>query len=73
MSNRHITQNSMILRYMEEHGSITPVEAMHFGCMRLAARIKELKAAGHDIEKQMIHKVDVDGSTVRYAQYRKAV
>jgi hypothetical protein len=67
------TQNSKILRYIEEHGSITPMEAMHFGCMRLAARIKELKAAGIGIEKQMIRKVDVDGSMVRYAQYRKAV
>jgi hypothetical protein len=49
------------------------MEAMRFGCMRLAARIKELKAAGIGIEKQMIRKVDVDGSMVRYAQYRKAV
>ena len=70
---RHVTQNSKILRYMEEHGSITPAEAMRFGCMRLAARIKELKAAGHDIQKEMIRKVDEDGSTVRFAQYRKAV
>ena len=67
------TQYSKILRYMEEHGSITPLEAMRFGCMRLAARIKDLKIAGYSIEKEWVHNIDEDGHMVRYARYRKAV
>ena len=67
------TQNSKVLRYIEEHGSITPLEAMRFGCMRLAARIKDLKTAGHNIQSEMVSATDEDGETVRYARYRKAV
>lgn len=67
------TQNSKVLRYIEEHGSITPLEAMRFGCMRLAARIKDLRTAGYPIEREMVHMIDEDGETVRYARYRKAV
>ena len=67
-----ITQASKVLRYIDEHGSITPLDAMRFGCMRLAARIKDLKAAGHKIEREMIRVIDEDGSIVRYARYRRA-
>ena len=67
------TQNSMILRYLEEHGSITPRDAMKFGCMRLAARIKELRAAGHGITREMVSMRDEDGEVIRSARYRKAV
>ena len=67
------TQNSKVLRYIEEHGSITPLEAMRFGCMRLAARISDLKAAGHNIQTLIIYKTDEDGHTVKYAKYRKAI
>ena len=66
------TQNSKILRYLEEHGSITPREAMMFGCMRLAARVKELRSAGHKIEREMVSMTDEDGTVVRYARYRRA-
>ena len=67
------TQNSKVLRYIEEHGSITPLEAMRFGCMRLAARLKDLRTAGHAIESEMVSMVDEDGEITRYARYRKAV
>lgn len=67
------TQNSKVLRYIEEHGSITPLDAMRFGCMRLAARVKDLRTAGHQIEREMISVVDEDGKVTRYARYRKAV
>ena len=42
-----MTQRKEILRYMRERGSITPLEALqHFGCLRLAARILELREEG---------------------------
>ena len=46
--------------------SITPLDAMQwFGCSRLAARIKDLRRDGMDIETIIIQK----GRT-RYASYR---
>ena len=42
-----MTQCERILQYMHENGSITPLDAMReFGCMRLGARIYDLKQAG---------------------------
>ena len=44
------SQNQRILDYIEEHGSITPLDAMgEFGCMRLASRISDLKRRGYPI------------------------
>lgn len=40
----------MILLYLKEHGSITALDAIReFGCMRLAARISDLRERGYDI------------------------
>jgi hypothetical protein len=37
------SQKEMIVAYMKEHGSITPLEAQReLGCMRLGARIWDL-------------------------------
>ena len=65
-----MTQNEMILRYMKEFGSITPWEAMReFGCMRLGARIYDLKRDGVGIIKKTITNKNRFGKTVRFAQY----
>lgn len=48
------TQCEMILAYMKENGSITPVEAMQeIGCMRLASRICEIKRT-HKIKTERV-------------------
>lgn len=47
-----MTQRTQILAWLK-HQSITPRDAMEFGCYRLAARIMELRAAGYDIETRM--------------------
>jgi hypothetical protein len=62
------TQSQMILEYMMEGHSITPVEALEkFGCFRLGARIWELvHKEGYLIYKGMVK----DPKTgKRYAQY----
>ena len=42
-----MSQCEQILRYLEDVGSITPMEAIEqFGCLRLAARIADLKKLG---------------------------
>ena len=44
------TQCKQILAYMERHGSITPLDALReFGCMRLSARILDLRKLGWNI------------------------
>lgn len=65
-----MNQKEMILRYMAEYGSITPVDALReFGCMRLAARIADIRADGVDVYRIMEKAVNRYGDTVRFARY----
>ncbi len=60
------TQNRSILDHLNEHGSITPGEALLvYGVFRLAARVNELRNKGHKIETQMRE----DGNGKKYARY----
>lgn len=44
------SRKMLILKYMQNYGSITPKEAeKYIGCMRLAARISDLKRMGYAI------------------------
>lgn len=62
-------QTIQILSYMKEHGSITPMEAVqHIGCMRLAARISELKDRGYNIKTELKTVATRDG-TAKVASY----
>ena len=65
------SQAMKILRYMEEFGSITPVDALReFGCMRLGARIWDLKNKyGYIIRTEIEAAVNRFGETIRYARY----
>ena len=65
-----ISQTTKILDYMRTFGSITPQEAEgNFGCMRLAARIADLKAQGYAIETRMKTGKNRYGNTVSFAEY----
>ena len=66
------SQNRKVLGWMKEHGSITPQDALTFGCMRLAARIKDLRDGGADIITDTMEytDTDTDGKTTRFASYR---
>lgn len=45
-----ITQNMTVLKHIKEHGSITSLEAIQkYSITRLAARICDLRNAGHEI------------------------
>lgn len=64
------TQVGDILRYMTDHGSITPMEALQeFGCMRLASRIHDIKTLGYAVGKKMETRKNRYGKTVSYARY----
>lgn len=65
------TQCDLVLMFLTENGSITPMEALdEFGCMRLASRISDLKKAGYPIIKEMVTKKNRYGETIRFAKYR---
>lgn len=49
------TQKEAVLNYMQKHGSITTLEAIHeLGVTRLSAKIFELKKDGYDIRVRAI-------------------
>ncbi len=52
-----MSQRNKILKHLESGKKITPIQALEkFSCLRLAARIEELRERGHDISTKMIHK-----------------
>ncbi len=66
------SQKEQILAYIEEHGSITPLEAQRlYGCMRLGARIWDLRHDGYNIVSVIVE-VETRTGKARVAQYRMA-
>lgn len=63
------TQNSMILRFLTDFGSITPMDALDFGIMRLASRISDLEKLGYHIRHEMEEGTNKYGYKVRYMRY----
>ena len=65
------TQNERILSYIEEHGSITQLEALNdLGVMRLASRISDLKRKGYNIISENVtvkNRFDEKCSIKRYS------
>lgn len=69
-----MTQRDKIRKYLDEHGSITPLDAMReFGIMRLASRISEMVKSGEKITKTTVRDKNRYGETVHYAKYTKVV
>ena len=68
-----MTQCDKVLKYINDFGSITPLEAMNdLGIMRLAARINDLSNKGISIKRELIKSKNRYGETVRYAKYSLA-
>lgn len=68
-----MTQAEKILRHLRDLGSIDPHTALRdYSCMRLAARIGELREAGHLIVREMVEDRNRFGEPVRYARYMLA-
>lgn len=64
------TQNEKILKYLQENGSITPIDALReFGCMRLGARIWDLKSIGYKITSKIETTKNRYGEPVHFARY----
>jgi hypothetical protein len=57
MSTNTQTQTNRILRYLKTGRGITPLSALtRFRCMRLAARIEELRDAGIRVTSRMMNR-----------------
>ena len=67
------SQKDLVLEYIIEHGSITPLEAeRHIGCMRLGARIWDLRRDGYNIVSELVEVPTRNGGKAKVAQYRLA-
>lgn len=65
-----MTQTDMVLDHLKRNGSITQMEATNeYGCTRLSARIKELREAGHKIDRKMETAPNRYGRKISYARY----
>ena len=64
------SQCEKVLQYMRDFGSINPQQAFFdLGVMRLAARISDLKKAGHKIRKRWVCSKNRYGKDVMFAEY----
>ena len=67
-----MTQKERISKYLDDFGSITPLQAMaDLGIMRLGARIWEMQRAGDRIVRETECGTNRYGQTTRYARYRR--
>jgi len=68
------TQKQFILQHLQKFGSIEPLTALReYGCLRLAARIADLKKDGVNIITETKQSISsITGNPVRYAEYKLA-
>lgn len=69
-----MTQHEAIRQYINDFGSITPLEAfMDLGITKLATRISEMRKKGETFRIEMIPTVTRYGRATHYAKYSKGV
>ena len=65
-----MTQHESILKYINDFGSITPMEAFSdLGITKLATRISEMKKDGLEFSDDWVQKKNRYGKTVRFKRY----
>lgn len=65
-----MTQKELVMKYIHDFGSITPMEAFaDLGITKLATRISELKKDGVKFDTQMTKCVTRYGKKTHYARY----
>ena len=64
-----MAQKQMVIRYLNEHGSITTLEA----CMKLyicdLQKIIQLLKRDYDIDSVWIHKTNIYGKRIKFKKY----
>ena len=62
-----MSQVEMVLKYMQEKGSITTFESYEeLGCTRLSGRIFDLKKLGYAIDEETMTKKNRYGHTISF-------
>jgi len=65
-----MTQTEQILNHLETKGTITPLDALKlYGCMRLGARIYDIRKLGYNIRSCLVEHENASGEVKRYKQY----
>ena len=65
-----MTQKESILKWLKTGRTITQLDALReFSCMRLAARIGEIKKKGYDVCKEDYTYVNFSGTEKTIAKY----
>lgn len=65
-----MTQCDRILRHMRDYGTIDPMTAIKdYGCMRLSARIVDLKGLGYPIRAERVKNKNRYGESTNYCVY----
>ena len=64
-------QVAQLITIMETGRWVSPLEALEeIGCMRLPARIKDMKKLGYEIEDEWVTHTNSAGKTKRFKRYR---
>ena len=70
MTTRTPTQRDLILQYIKDFGSITPMEAYSdLGVTKLATRISEMRKDGMTFKIETVKGKNRYGKSTRYAKY----
>lgn len=65
-----MTQADRIIQYMQDFGSITPIDAFRdLGITKLATRISEMSRDGMKFNKTMVYGKNRYGEKVHYMRY----
>lgn len=65
-----MTQGEMIIQYIKDFGSITPMDAFHdLGITKLATRVSELSRKGITFNRTFERSKNRYGKTVHYMRY----
>ena len=65
-----MTQKELIIKYIEDFGSISSYEAyIDLGITQLATRIKELKAQGFVFTTEWVKSQNRYGKSIKYKKY----
>lgn len=65
-----MTQKELIIKYIEDFGSISSYEAyVDLGITQLATRIKELKAQGYDFVTEWTKTKNRYGKSIKFKKY----
>ena len=65
-----MTQNDAVIKHIEDHGSISQMEAYsELGVCRLSERIREIERAGRAVVRKRVTDKNRYGKTVTYTRY----